>query len=88
MLKPFEHIAPYPPSILMPGARTSGGGRGREGSDGGVEWALGSFAVGLIGDTSSSSLETSLNTDIQALYGPGPVRYHPSVHFVLHKGDR
>lgn len=72
----------------MPAARAGGGGRGREGSDGGVGWALGSFAVGSVGDTSSSSLETSLNTDVQALYGPGPVRYHPSVHFVLHKGDQ
>ena len=57
----------------MPAARAGGGGRGREGSDGGVGWALGSFAVGLIGDTPSSSLETSLNTDIQGLY----VTIHP-----------
>lgn len=54
----------------MPGSRSSGGNRGRGGSSGGTGWAVGPVPL----SSGASSLQsTRTKSDLNSLYGPGPV---------------
>lgn len=71
MSKSLKYIVANSLSRPMPGARSSGGNRGRGGSSSGTGWAIGTFAFG---NDTPSSMRTTTKSDIQTLYGTGPVR--------------
>lgn len=59
----------------MPRGRSSGGSRSRSGAGGGSGWAMGTILPPEYG-IFRNTMNTTLRHDIQALYGPGPVRMY------------